>query len=112
MADTSVDQSFKADGTTQVTYTAKDFSTCKMASKSDGTYGITVADRYGRPQQAEDLDGQGGSTLTAFAYHDVNGKPSPWAASKSFKYADGTSETHAYDKFGRTTSKAPITEVA
>jgi hypothetical protein len=112
LPDTRMDQSFNADGTTQVTYTAKDFSTCKMASKSDGTYGITVADRYGRPQQAEDIDGQGRSTLTAFAYNDVNGKPSPWAASKSFNYADGTNETHVYDKFGRMTSKTPITEVA
>jgi len=110
--DTKMDQSFNANGTTEITYTAKDFSTCKMASKSDGTYGITLADRYGRPERSEDIDGQGRSTLTAYAYQDTNGRPSPWAASKSFKYADGTTQTHSYDKFGRITSKAPISEVA
>jgi hypothetical protein len=112
LADSRMDQTYNADGTKQITYTAKDFSTCKMASKSDGTYGITLADRYGRPQSSEDIDTQGRSTLTAYAYQDANGKPSPWAASKSFQYADGTSKTHTYDKFGRMTSKAPITEVA
>ena len=112
LSDSKIDQSFNADGTTQISYTAKDFSTCKMSSKSDGTYGITLADRYGRPERSENIDAHGRSTLTAYAYQDSNGKPSPWAASKSFKYADGTAETHTYDKFGRMTSKAPITEVA
>lgn len=112
MADTQFGQSFNPDGTTQLTYTAKDFSTCKMSSRNDGTYGITVSDRYGRPQSSEDVDAQGRSTLTSYAYQDANGKPSPWAASKTMNYADGTAETINYDKFGRKVATPQKSEVA
>jgi len=112
MADTQFGQTFNPDGTTQLTYTAKDFSTCKMTSRNDGTYGITVSDRYGRPQSSEDIDAHGRSTLTSYAYQDANGKPSPWAASKTMKYADGTAETINYDKFGRKVATPQVSEVA
>lgn len=78
---------------TTKTFTAKDFSMCKMYGKDDGTSGIVITDTYGRPKFQEDIDPKGGHTLTKFTYEDVAGRNSPFAKTKDLTYPDGRNET-------------------
>lgn len=95
------DQSFGPDGTKVITYTAGDFTSCKLHSSPDGSAGLTIADTNGRPTYAETVSATGQRTVSTMTYHDEGGRPSPWLKSKQTTLPGGSVQTVNYDKFGK-----------